>query len=72
MLEAGEDAPFIARRLVILASEDIGMADPMSLLIADAAARAVDLLGYPRPNSTFSSGYSSSNRTKNRTQRYLA
>ena len=42
MLEAGEDARFIARRLVILASEDIGMADPMSLLIADAAARAVD------------------------------
>ena len=47
MLEAGEDARFIARRLVILASEDIGMADPMSLLIADAAARAVDFVGLP-------------------------
>lgn len=47
MLEAGEDARFIARRLVILASEDVGMADPMSLLIAEAAARAVDMVGLP-------------------------
>ncbi len=47
MLEAGEDARFIARRLVILASEDIGMADPMSLLIADASARAVEFVGLP-------------------------
>ena len=47
MLEAGEDARFVARRLVILASEDIGMADPMSLLVADAAARAVDFVGLP-------------------------
>ncbi len=47
MLEAGEDARFIARRLVILASEDIGMADPMSLLVADAAASAVEFVGLP-------------------------
>ena len=47
MLEAGEDARFIARRLVILASEDVGMADPMSLLVADAAARAVEFAGLP-------------------------
>ncbi len=47
MLEAGEDARFIARRMVILASEDIGMADPMALLIADAAARAVEFVGLP-------------------------
>jgi putative ATPase len=47
MLEAGEDARFVARRLVILASEDIGMADPMSLLVADAAARAVEFVGLP-------------------------
>jgi putative ATPase len=47
MLAAGEDARFIARRLVILASEDIGMADPMALLIADAAARAVEFVGLP-------------------------
>ncbi len=47
MLAAGEDARFVARRLVILASEDIGMADPTALLIADAAARAVEFVGLP-------------------------
>jgi putative ATPase len=47
MLTAGEDPRFIARRLVIAASEDIGMADPMSLLVAEAAARAVDFIGLP-------------------------
>ncbi len=47
MLDAGESARFIARRLVILASEDIGMADPMSLVIADATARAVEFVGLP-------------------------
>ncbi|MDQ3978441.1 MAG: replication-associated recombination protein A [Actinomycetota bacterium] len=47
MLEAGEDARFIARRLVVLASEDVGMADPMALLVADAAARAVEFVGLP-------------------------
>lgn len=47
LLEAGEDPRFIARRLVIAASEDIGMADPTSLLVADAAARAVEFVGLP-------------------------
>ncbi|MDG2114102.1 MAG: replication-associated recombination protein A, partial [Actinomycetota bacterium] len=47
MLEAGEDARFVARRLVILASEDVGMADPMALVVADAAARAVEFVGLP-------------------------
>ncbi|HEV3227212.1 MAG TPA: replication-associated recombination protein A [Acidimicrobiales bacterium] len=47
MLEAGEDARFIARRLVILASEDVGMADPLALVVADAAARAVEFVGLP-------------------------
>jgi putative ATPase len=47
MLEAGEDPRLVARRLVILASEDIGMADPQSLLVADAAARAVEFVGMP-------------------------
>ena len=47
MLEAGEDARFIARRLVVLASEDVGMADPMGIVVADAAARAVELVGLP-------------------------
>jgi putative ATPase len=47
MLDAGEDARFIARRLVILASEDVGLADPQALLVADAAARAVEYVGLP-------------------------
>ena len=47
MLEAGEDPRFIARRLVILASEDIGLADPSALQTATAAASAVALIGLP-------------------------
>jgi putative ATPase len=47
MLEAGEDARFIARRMVILASEDIGLADHTSLLVAVAAAHAVEHVGLP-------------------------
>ncbi|HKY64738.1 MAG TPA: hypothetical protein VJM49_00145 [Acidimicrobiales bacterium] len=47
MLEAGEDARFIARRLVILASEDVGEADPQGLVVATAAAHAVEYVGLP-------------------------
>lgn len=47
MLEAGEDARFIARRLVIFASEDIGCADPMALVVAQSAASAVEFIGLP-------------------------
>ncbi|MEX0767189.1 MAG: replication-associated recombination protein A, partial [Microthrixaceae bacterium] len=47
MLAAGEDARFIARRLVIAASEDIGLADPLALLVATAAAQAVEFVGLP-------------------------
>lgn len=47
MLEAGEDPKFIARRLVIFASEDVSNADPMGLLIAVAAFRAVEYVGLP-------------------------
>ncbi|MGD0081940.1 MAG: replication-associated recombination protein A [Acidimicrobiales bacterium] len=47
LIEVGEDPRFVARRLVILASEDIGMADPMSLVVASAAAHAVELVGLP-------------------------
>ena len=47
MLEAGEDPRFIARRLVVLASEDVGMADPTGLVVADATARAVEFVGLP-------------------------
>jgi putative ATPase len=47
MIEAGEDARFIARRLVVHASEDVGLADPTALLAAAAAAQAVQLIGMP-------------------------
>ena len=47
MLESGDDARFIARRLVILASEDIGMADPNALVVAVAAASALEHVGLP-------------------------
>jgi putative ATPase len=47
MLEGGEDPRFIARRMVILASEDIGNADPQALVVATAAGQAVDRVGLP-------------------------
>ena len=47
MIEAGEDPRFIARRLVVHASEDVGMADPTALQTAVAAAQAVELIGLP-------------------------
>jgi putative ATPase len=52
MLEAGEDPRFIARRLIILASEDIGLADPTALQTAVAAAQAVQLIGLPEGRLT--------------------
>lgn len=47
MIDAGEDPKFIARRMLILASEDIGNADPQALLIAEAAFRTAEVIGYP-------------------------
>jgi putative ATPase len=47
MIEAGEDPKFIARRMVIFASEDIGLADPQALTIANNVFRAVETIGYP-------------------------
>jgi putative ATPase len=47
MLEGGEDARFIARRMIVLASEDVGNADPRALLVAVAAAHAVEHVGLP-------------------------
>ena len=52
MLVAGEDPRFVARRLVILASEDIGMADPTALLTAVATAQTVALIGMPEAQLT--------------------
>src|SRR5205807_3721128 len=47
MIEAGEDPRYIARRMVVHASEDVGMADPRALLVATAAAHAVEYVGLP-------------------------
>lgn len=47
MIEAGEDPRFIARRIIVLAAEDIGLADPQALVVAVAAADAVQLIGMP-------------------------
>ena len=47
MVEAGEDPRFIARRLMIHASEDVGMADPTALVVATATAQAVAMIGFP-------------------------
>ena len=50
MLNAGEDIKFIARRMMICASEDVGLADPMALVIATSAALAVERVGMPEAN----------------------
>lgn len=47
MIESGEDPKFIARRMVIFASEDIGLEDPMALTVANNVFRAVEVIGYP-------------------------
>lgn len=52
LLESGESARFISRRLIILASEDIGLADPTALWTAEAAARAVEFVGLPEARLT--------------------
>jgi putative ATPase len=54
MVLAGEDARFITRRLVILASEDIGNADPIALVVAQAAAQATEFVGWPEAELTLS------------------
>ena len=56
MIEAGEDPKFIARRMVIFASEDIGMEDPHALVLADAVFRAIETIGYPEAGINLSHG----------------
>ncbi len=56
MVEAGEEPKFIARRMVIFASEDIGLADPQALTIATSVFRAVEVLGYPECAISLSHG----------------
>lgn len=47
MIEGGEDVRFVARRIVICAAEDVGLADPQALIVANAAAQAADFIGWP-------------------------
>ena len=54
MIEGGEDVKFIARRLLILASEDIGNANPTALIIANNCFQAVNVIGYPESRITLS------------------
>jgi putative ATPase len=56
MIESGEDPKFIARRMVIFASEDIGMEDPQALPLANAVFRAVETIGYPEAGVNLSHG----------------
>jgi putative ATPase len=56
MLDAGEDPKFIARRLVIFASEDVGMADPHALVLANAVFQAVDTIGMPEAQINLAHG----------------
>jgi len=56
MLEAGEDPKFIARRMVIFASEDVGNADPMGFLVANAVAQAVQFVGLPEAQINLAHG----------------
>lgn len=56
MVDAGEDAKFIARRMVIFASEDIGLAQPTALVVANAVFRAVEVIGYPEAQINLAHG----------------
>jgi putative ATPase len=56
MIESGEDPKFIARRMVIFASEDIGMADPQALALANAVFQAVDTIGLPEAQINLAHG----------------
>jgi putative ATPase len=56
MIEAGEDPKFIARRMVIFASEDIGLAQPTALVVANAVFRAVEVIGLPEAGINLAHG----------------
>ncbi len=75
MIESGEDPKFIARRMVIFASEDIGMEDPHALPLANAVFRAVETIGYPEAGINLSHGViylSKAPKSKNSYYAYLA
>ena len=69
MLEAGEDPRFMARRMVILASEDVGNADPNALVVAVAAAQAFEHVGLPEAQLNLSQAASTSLGRRSRTRR---
>ena len=69
MFEAGEDPRFIARRIMVHASEDVGMADPTVLPVAVAAAQAVQFIATRPPSDSTSSNLGSSSRTLSRNSR---
>ncbi|HEU0085993.1 MAG TPA: replication-associated recombination protein A [Candidatus Paceibacterota bacterium] len=74
MIESGEDPKFIARRMVIFASEDIGMKDPHALPLANAVFRAVETIGYPEAGINLSHGViylSKASKTKSAYYAYL-
>ncbi len=56
MIEAGEDPKFIARRMVIFASEDVGLADPQAIVVADSVFRAVEIIGLPEARINLAHG----------------
>jgi putative ATPase len=56
MIEAGEDPLFIARRMVVFASEDIGLAQPTALVVANAVFRACETIGYPECRENLAHG----------------
>jgi putative ATPase len=56
MVDAGEDPKFIARRMVIFASEDVGMGEPQALVVANAVFRAVETIGYPEAQINLAQG----------------
>lgn len=64
MIEAGEDPLFIARRMVIFASEDIGLAQPTALVVSNAVFRAVETIGYPECSINLAHGVAYLSRCK--------
>ena len=75
MVEAGEDPKFIARRMVVFASEDVGMQDPHALVLANAVFRAVETIGYPEAGINLAHGVvylSSAKKSKASYYAYLA
>lgn len=72
MIEAGEDPNFIARRILICAAEDVGLADPQALVVANAAAQAAHMVGFPEARIILSEAASYVALTEKSNSAYLA